>query len=265
VSELHPSRTARQGNLPSDDVVTKGINQDIGAFPATKDVYCKFCGFVCNLKKDLRHIDAFAGETIAQGFTISDHGYPSRSEIDAGDTYEGSERSTTTLSAELSNGSFEDWTGGNPDHWTLSGSVTQTTTEGYFDPSDSGVSSAQIVRSSSTISLLQTMGTPSDFNSNTVTFRARVKCGTNEVVRLSVVVNSTLTYYSNYNIAQQRFQDLTLTVICPSTVSSLTVYILADNANGTAYVDQAILARSGNPTTASVSAGCPHCGSYNYY
>jgi hypothetical protein len=216
------------------------------------------------LARDIRNVDQFAGETIGQGFLITDHGYPSRSEIDAGDTYEGSERSTTSLSAELSNGSFEDWTAGNPDDWTLSGTVTQETSAGYFDDSDDGLSSAKVTRSGSDISLSQAMSTPSDFNSNTVIFRARVKSSTNDVIRLRVTVNS-VNYDSAYNLAQQNFQELSVLVICPATVSSLTVVILADNANGTAYVDRCILHRSGNPTTATVSAGCPHCGSFNYY
>jgi len=230
--ELHPSRTAKSGALPSDDVVKKGVNSDVGAFSATKDVYCKQCGFVCNTDKDARKVDEFAGETITSG-------------------------------TELSNGSFEDWTAGSPDDWTLSGSVTKETSSGYFDDSDEGVASADITRSGSDISLSQAMTTPSDFNGNTVIFRARVKSSTNEVIRLRVDINS-VSYYSAYNFAQQNFQELAVTVICPSVVSSLTVYILADNANGTAYVDQAILARSGNPTTAAVRAGCPHCGSYDY-
>jgi hypothetical protein len=229
----HPSPSAKQGHLSADDVVTKGVNRDIGAFPATKDVYCKQCGFVCNLARDIRNIDQFAGETITSG-------------------------------TELSNGSFEDWTAGSPDHWTVSGTVTEETSSGYFDDSDDGVSSARITRSGSDISLSQAMATPSDFNSNTVIFRIRVKSSTNEVIRLRVDINS-VSYYSSYNIAQQNFQELSCVVICPATVSSLTVYILADNANGTAYIDQAILARSGNPTTVSIQAGCPMCGSYNYY
>lgn len=260
---LHPSPTAKQGHLPSEGVVTKGVNQDIGPFRATKDVYCKQCGFPCNLARDARNVDEFAGETIGYGFSITDHGYPTRAEILAGDTYEGSERTTSSLSAELSNGSFENWTAGNPDNWTLSGTVTKTTSAGYFDGSDDGVSSAKITRNGSDISLSQVMATPSDFNSNTIIFRVRVKSSTNEVIRLRATVNST-DYYSSYNFAQQRFQELALVVICPATVSSLTVYILADNANGTAYVDQAILARSGNPITTDAYAGCPMCSSYNY-
>lgn len=249
--------------MPADDVVTKGVNQDVGAFPATKDVYCKQCGFPCNSARDAKNVDEFAGEDIGRGFSITDHGYPSRSEVEAGDTYEGSERTTTNLSTELSNGSFEDWTAGNPDNWTVAGTVTESTTEGYFDSSDDGVSALAITRAGSDISLSQAMATPSDFNSNTVIFRARVKSSTNEVIRLRVDVNS-VSYYSSYNIAQQRFQELSVLIICPVTVSSLTVYILADNANGTAYIDQCILHRSGNQTTATQRAGCPHCGSYNY-
>jgi hypothetical protein len=260
----HPSPTAKEGNLPSQDVVTKGVNADVGAFPATKDVYCKQCGFPCNTAKNARNVDQFAGEAIGYGFSISDHGYPTRAEIEAGDTYDGSERTTLSLSAALSNGSFENWTAGNPDNWTLSGSVTQETSAGYFDDSDDGVASVRITRSGSDISLSQAMAHPSDFDNNTVIFRIRVKSSTSDVIRLRVALNST-DYYSSYNFAQQNFQELSCVVICPATVSSLTVYILADNANGTAYIDQAILARSGNLITATVSAGCLHCGSYNYY
>lgn len=251
MGELHPSKTARYGNLPADDVVSKGVNRDAGGgwsfvnanatetaksvpnYPATKDVYCKQCGFPCNTARDLQGIDEFAGETITSG-------------------------------TELSNGSFEDWTAGSPDHWTVSGTtVVQETSSGYFDKSDEGVSGAKITRAGSDFSLSQAMSTPSDFNSNTVIFRVRVKSSTNEVIRLRVDVNS-VSYYSAYNIAQQNFQEISAMVICPATVSSLTVYILADNANGTAYIDQAILARSGNPTTSAIRAGCSGCGSYDY-
>src|SRR3990167_10589955 len=128
---LHPSPTARTGHLPAD-VVTKGPNADFGPLPAGKDVYCKQCGFPCNLARDARNLDIFIGETITSGNI-------------------------------LSNGSFENWTSGNPDSWTLSGSTTQVTTAGYFDPSDDGTSSAQITKTSSTISLSQTPSTPSDF------------------------------------------------------------------------------------------------------
>jgi hypothetical protein len=264
MADLHPSKTAKSGHLPSDDFISRGVNRDVGAFPATKDVYCKQCGFPCNLARDIRKIDQFAGESIGQGFKITDHGYPTREEIDGGEIYEGSERTTVSLSAELSNGSFEDWTTGNPDSWTLSGSVTEETSSGYFDESDDGSSSCKITRSGSDISLSQTMANPSDFGNNTIIFRARVKSSTNEVIRLRVDVNS-VSYYSSYNIAQQNFQELSCLVICPATVSSLIVYILADSANGTAYIDQCILHRSGNPITATVSAGCPQCGSFNYY
>ena len=249
---MHPSSTAKSGHLDSSDVISKGVNRDIGPFSATKDVYCRQCGFICNLSRDLKNLDEFVGETAGQGFTITDH------------DYDGGSRTTTSLSLELANGSFEDWTAGSPDDWTLVGSVTQTTTEGYYDPSDGGVSSAAVVRSGSDISSSQAMSTPSDFNGNTVVFRARVKSLTNEVIRLRMDING-VTHYSSYNTAQQRFRELSLTVICPATVSSLTVYVLADNANGTAYIDQAILARSGNPTTGSIRAGCSQCGSYNYY
>lgn len=261
----HPSRTAKQGHLPSDDAVSKGINQDIGPYKTTKDVYCRQCGFICNLERDARNIDEFAGETISQGTLVTDHGYRTRAQRDTGDEYGGDERTTTTLSKELSNGSFEDWTVGALDYWTASGTtISKETTSGYFDDSDDGVASAKIVRSGSDISLSQVMSTPSDFNANTITFRVRVKSSANEVIRLRATVNS-VNYDSSYNYAQQNFQELSVTVVCPAVVSSLTVYILADNANGTAYLDQAILARSGNTTTATVSAGCPHCGSYNYY
>ena len=231
MSELHPSPTARTGHLPSE-VVTRGPNADVGPFSASKDVYCKQCGFPCNLDRDARNIDEFIGETITSGNI-------------------------------LLNGSFESWTAGSPDSWTLSGSVTQVTTAGYFDPSDDGTSSLQITRSGSTISLSQTPSTPSDFNGNVVRFRLRVKSLTAGMVRLRVTVNGT-EYYSSYNIAQQAFQELGLTVVCPATVSSLSVAVLADNANGTAYVDQCILARNGNLTTPTITSGCSHCGSYAY-
>ena len=233
MENTHPSPTAREGNLPADDVVTKGLNRDIGAFPATKDVYCKQCGFINNLVRNARGIDEFAGESITPG-------------------------------NDLTNGSFENWTAGSPDSWTISGTTTQTTSEGYFDDSDAGVSSCKIVRNDSDISLSQVMSTPSNFNSNQVSFRVRVKSSTNGAIRLRISMNS-VDYYSSYNYAQQNFQELSVSVLCPATVSSLTVYILADNVNGTAYIDQAILARSGNVTTVSVSAGCAHCGSYDYY
>jgi hypothetical protein len=232
MGELHPSPTARYGNCPSD-AVTKGINADNNPPSANKFVWCKQCGFRCNLDRDAKGINEFAGETITSG-------------------------------TDLSNGSFEDWTGGNPDDWTLTGTVTQETSSGYFDDSDDGTSSAKVTRSGSDISLSQVMATPSDFNSNIVAFRVRVKSSTSEIIRLRMTVNST-DYYSSYNSAQQNFQELYILVKCPATVSSLTVYILADNANGIAYIDQAILARSGNPTTVAVSAGCPHCGSYDYF
>lgn len=260
MGELHPSPTARTGNIPTD-AVTKGLHKDISDFPASKEVWCAQCGFRCNLARDAKDINEFAGESIAKGFSITDHDYDAPSEDH---DYDGSGRTISSLSAELSNGSFEDWTAGDPDSWTLSGTVTQTTSDGYFDWSDGGVSSAKIIRSGSTISLSQAMATPSDFNSNIVIFRVRVKSLVNGVVRLRAVVNST-NYYSSYNVAQQRFQELSVIFTCPATVSSLTVYILADNADGTAYVDQVILMRHGNPTTASVNAGCPMCGSFNYF
>lgn len=230
--ELHPSSTARTGNIPSD-AVTRGRHRDIGPFSANREVWCRQCGFRCNLDRDARNVNQFAGETITSGNV-------------------------------LSNGSFEDWTAGSPDSWTLSGSVTQGTSPGYYDWRDEGVSSAKIVRSGSSISLSQDASTPSDFNSNTLIFGVRVKSTTNGVVRLRVDVNST-SYYSSYNVAQQRFQELTLLVNCPATVSTLTVYVLADNADGTAWIDCAALMRSGAPTTGSVSFGCPHCGSTNYF
>ncbi len=229
---LHPSSTARTGNIPSN-AVTRGRHRDIGPFSADKEVWCRQCGFRCNLDRDARNVNQFAGETITSGNV-------------------------------LSNGSFEDWTASSPDDWTLSGSVTQETTSGYYDWRDDGVSSVKIVRDGSSISLIQDASTPSDFNSNTLIFGVRVKSITNGIVRLRVDVNST-SYYSKYNVAQQRFQELSLLVNCSASVSSLTVYILVDNADGTAYVDSATLMRSGDPTTAAISAGCPHCGSFNYY
>jgi len=230
--ELHPSPTARRGNVPHD-AVTVGVHADKGAYPASKEVWCKQCGFRCNLARDARGINEFAGETITSG-------------------------------NELTNGSFENWTAGNPDDWTVSGSVTQNQTPGYYDWRDNGLSSCQITRSGSTIFLSQAMATPSDFNGNTLIFGARVKCSTNRVIWLRVDVSGT-SYYSAYNVAQQRFQELHVLVNCPDTVSSLTVYIQADSEDGTAYVDSCYLSRDGNPTTVAVNAACPHCGSYNYF
>lgn len=230
--ELHPSPTARTGTIETN-AITKGRHADVGAFPAAKEVWCRQCGFRCNLDRDARSANEYSGETITSGNV-------------------------------LSNGSFENWTAGSPDSWTVSGSVTQATSAGNYDDSDDGSNSCQITRNGSNVSLSQAIGIPSNFNNNTLRFRARVKSSVNGVVRLRVSVNST-DYYSSYNIAQQNFQELSILVKCPATVSSLTVYILADNANGTVYIDQSVLARDGNPTTASVNSGCPHCGSFDYF
>lgn len=231
MAELHPSPTARYGHLPAD-TITRGLHADVGPYSVNKDVYCQQCGFVCNLDRDMRNVNEFAGETIASG-------------------------------TELSNGSFENWTVGTPDSWTVSGTITQETAVGNYDKSDDGSSSAKVTRSSSNISISQAMATPSNFNSNIIVFRARVKSNTNGIIRLRVDINST-SYYSSYNIAQQRFQELAVIISCPTVVSSLTVYVLADNANGTAYVDQVTLMRNGNPTVITHQAGCPLCNSYNY-
>ena len=232
MGETHPSATARRGNVPST-AITKGIHADSGPFSANTEVWCQQCGFRCNTQRDAHGIDVFVGETITSGNI-------------------------------LTNGSFENWTGGNPDNWTEnSGSITQETTSGNFEWTDDGTSSAKFARSGSDISVSQTPATPSNFNDNRVTFRTRVKCVTNDVIRLRMDINGT-SYYSNYNVAQQRFQELSISVNAPETVSSLAVYILADNQDGTAYVDAAFLSRSGNPTTDSVDSGCPHCGSFDY-
>ncbi|MFH1640552.1 MAG: hypothetical protein ABIA66_01175, partial [Candidatus Omnitrophota bacterium] len=130
---------------------------------------------------------------------------------------------------------------------------------------DLGSTSALLARDGSDISLSQDAGTATDFNGQTIRFKVKVKCSTKGVIRLRVLVNTTLSYYSGYNRGQENFEDLSITVKCPVTVSSLTVYILADNADGSAYLDTASLMREGNPTTATVFGGCPHCGSYDYY
>lgn len=231
MGELHSSSSARSGNLPNS-AVTKGIHADNGAFPAAKEVWCQQCGFPCNLVRDAKNIDEFSGQTIVDG-------------------------------NELTNGSFENWTASNPDNWIVSGAVTQETTSGFFDWRDGGVSSVKIQRSGSDVSLSQAMTTPSDFNSNKISFGVRVKSSTNGVVRLRVDANG-ISYYSPYNIAQQRFQDISLLVELSTSVSSLTVYIMADNQAGTAYVDAGTLSRNGNPSSSRVDSGCPHCGSYNY-
>ncbi len=230
--ETHPSSTARRGNVPTN-AITRGVHADRGPFSAKSDVGCQQCGFKANTERDAQNIDKFAGETITSG-------------------------------NELSNGSFEDWTGGNPDSWTEnSGSITQETTVGNFESSDDGTSSALFTRSGSDISVSQAVATPSDFNDDVVIFRARVKSVTNDVIRLRMDINGT-SHFSSYNVAQQNFQELSISVNTPVTVSSLTVYILADDQNGTAYVDQSIIKRNGNPTTASVDSGCPHCGSFDF-
>lgn len=232
MGELHPSPTARQGNIPST-AITKGRHRDLGPFSANREVWCRQCGFRCNLDRDIRNIDEFAGETITSG-------------------------------NELTNGSFENWTAGSPDNWTISGTVTQEQSSGYYDWRDNGSSSVKITRSGSDISLSQNASTPSDFNSNILRFGVRVKCSTADVIRLQVDVNG-ISYYSVYNRPEQRFQELFVLINCPVSVSSLTVYIKADSADGTAYVDAGMLSRDGNPTSASIGSGCPHCGSYDYF
>ena len=259
MGELHPSPTSRRGNRPANPI-TKGLNRDLGPYKEAQEVHCKQCGFACNLGRDARNVDEFAGETIEKGFIITDHVYDV--------PYDGSDRTTTDLDYEITNGGFENWTAGNPDDWTeTSGTVTEVTTAGYFyndSTNFTGTSSAQFLRAGTTINLNQAIGTPSNFNSNILSFGAKVKCSTKEVIRLRVDINS-VAYYSGYNRGQTRFEDIAIKRTCPATVSSLTIYILADNADGTAYVDDVKLMRSGNLTTAKVQAGCPHCGSYNYY
>lgn len=263
MSELHPSKTARYGNRYAEPI-TRGRHKDLGPWKEAQEVFCRFCGFACNLGRDSRGINEFVGETVAKGFTIDDHDYDD-GHHDTHD-YDGTGRSTTALSNELSNRSFEDWTAGDPDNWTLSGSATETTTEGYYDRTDPdlGSTSALITRSGSDISLSQSPSTPANFNNEYLRFKVRVKCTTKEVIRLRVAVDSS-DYYSGYNRGQENFEDLFLTVKCPLSVSSLTVYILADNANGSAYIDTTSLLRNGNPTTATIQSGCPMCGSYDYY
>lgn len=230
--ELHPSPTARRGNIPSD-AVTKGIHKEVGPFLSFGAVWCQQCGFRCHLSRDARNLNQFVGETITSG-------------------------------NKLTNGSFENWTGSTPDNWTLSGSVSQETTRGLFDWRDDGASSVKIVRSGSDIQLSQSPSTPSDFNDNYVRFGVRVKSDTLGVIRLQVDINS-VTHQSSYNIAQQRFQELVIGFQAPVSVSSMTVYVKADAANGTAYIDSATLARDGAPTTSAIDSGCPHCGSSLYF
>lgn len=256
---LHPSSSAKQGHRPSNPITT-GVNRDLGPYREAEEVFCKQCGFPCNLGRDARNVDQFAGETIGKGFTITDHVYTV--------PYDGTDRTTTDLTEDLSNGTFEDWTAGDPDDWTVSGTtITEETAAGYYDADDTSVtdsSSAKFVRSSSDVSLSQTLGTPSDFNDDNIVFRARVKCTTRGVIRLRVAINS-INYDSGYNRGQQNFEDITISIKCPVTVSSLIVYLLADSEDGTAYVDNVRLMRDSNPTTVTPVAGCAQCGSYNYY
>lgn len=234
MSELHPTSTAKHGYRHTD-AIERGQHRDIQPFRASRIVWCRQCGFRCNLDRDARGIGNFSGESITDG-------------------------------NEITNGGLENWTAGSLDDWTSDGTITEETTI-VDKKSLNGVissSSAKIVRAGSDASLNQAMGTPSDFNSNRIYIRARVKSTVKDIVRLKVVVNST-TYYSPYNRGQQMFEDISTTIKCPSTVASLTVYILADSEDGTVYVDNVSLLRSGNPTTASFAAGCPLCMSYDYY
>lgn len=235
--ELHPSSTAKTLERHTDAVET-GRHRDVSTYKASRIVWCRQCGFRCNLDRDTRNLNEFCGDSITSGSAIT-------------------------------NGTFENWTGGNPDNWTLSGSVTQATSLGYyddgeFDKASADTSSCKIVRSGSDITLSQSLSTPSNFNENIVYFGAKVKCTTLGVVRLRIAINST-NYYSNYNRGQQAFESVSMIVKCPVTVSSISVAILADNEDGTAYVDSVSFIRASNPTTAGFGGGCPHCQSFNYY
>lgn len=234
MKDLHPSSTARSGYRHTD-AIERGKHRDIGPFRASRIVWCKQCGFRCNLDRDARGIGVFSGDSLTDG-------------------------------NEVTNGGFENWTAGSPDDWTVSGSVAEETT--IIDKRDFnetiGSSSCKIVRAGSDVSLNQAMGTPSDFNSNRIYVRARVRSTVKDIVRLKIIVNST-TYYSSYNRGQQTFEDISTIIKCPATVSSLTLYILADSEDGTVYVDNVSMLRSGNSTTSTFAAGCPLCGTYNYY
>lgn len=236
--DLHPSPTARTDERPTNAVLT-GRHRDIKPYRATSIVWCRQCGFRCNLDRDGRSMTDFTGEVI-------------------------------TSKNEITNGTFEDWTGSNPDSWTVTGTVERNTTLGYydrneFDKTGSDTNSLKITRSGSDITLSQDLSTPSNFNSNIVYFGAKIKCATLNVVRLGILVNLTTTFYSRYNRGQEAFESVSMTVKMPATVSSATVYILADSNDGTSYVDSVSLIRASNPTTGAVGSGCPHCGSYNYY
>jgi len=235
--ELHPSPTARTDTRQTNAVLT-GLHRDTKAYKATRIVWCRQCGFRCNLDRDIRGLNEFCGDSITSGNAIT-------------------------------NGSFENWTGSNPDDWTVSGSVTQVTTEGYYDKTsfDKGgfdSNSCQVTRSGTDITLEQSLSTPSNFNGNQIYFGAKVKCVTLGVVRLSITINST-TYYSRYNRGGQAFESVSMTVKAPATVSSISVSILADSNDGTAYIDSVSLIRASNPTTSSFGGGCPLCQSFNYY
>ena len=235
--ELHPSPTARTDERPTNAVLT-GLHRDTKPYKATRIVWCRQCGFRCNLDRDARGLNEFCGDSITSGNAIT-------------------------------NGTFENWTGSNPDDWTVSGSVTQATNEGYYDRDEfdkvgSDGNSCKVVRSGSDITLSQTLSTPSNFNSNQVYFGAKVKCATGGVIRLRIIVNG-ITYYSRYNRGQVAFESVSMTIKCPSTVSSISVSILADSQDATAYVDSVSLIRPSNPTTAGFGSGCPMCQSHNYY
>jgi len=227
----HPSQTARQGNL-YNETVTKGINRDLGPLKEASFVYCKQCGFICNTSRDAKGINEFAGETITSGNL-------------------------------LANGSFENWTGSNLDSWTVTGSVTKTSTSGYFDKTDDGSYSIKITRAGTTISLTQNDTDVASYSTYTVTFRAKVKCTTKDMIRLAMTINS-VTYYSNYNRGQQMWEDISVVHKSTSLITEVDVYILADNANGTAYVDCSTLMSDGLQTALGATSGCPHCSSYFY-
>ena len=227
----HPSQTAKQGNL-YNETVTRGINRDKGPLRESSYVYCCQCGFICNTTRDSKGVNEFSGETITSGNL-------------------------------LNNGSFENWTLTTLDNWTVTGSVTKTSTSGYFDNTDDGSYSILITRAGTTISLTQNNTDVASYNTYNVTFRARVKCITKDVIRLAMTINS-VTYYSNYNRGQQNWDDISVVVKSLTPITSVDVYILADNTNGIAYIDSSTLMSDGYATTADVNSGCPHCGSYDY-
>lgn len=228
--ETHPSPTAKQGFLDYRAMRNPGA-VDV---PESGYVHCRQCGFVANSARDAKNIDGDGGSA-----------------------------SSTSM---LTDGGLENWTGNTLDSWAITGStVTKETTRGFYRHyvDSAGSASAKLVRAGSDITISGTVSSPSGANGEALWLMAWVKCETNNVVRLRLRINGT-DYYSAYNEAQVNWRQLSVRRDAISSISSMSVAILADNADGTAYVDDLLLQRAGSIPTEAVSAGCPQCGSFFY-